>query len=53
MLTIIAKSRPRKPAGCDVTSLAVSGRLQYATTYCTKVLKTVAAGIEVHNSVTV
>ena len=37
----------------DMTSLAASCRMQNATTYCTKVRKTGAAGIEVHHSVTV
>ena len=37
----------------DMTSLAVSGRLQKSTEYCTTVRKKVAADIEAHNSVTV
>ena len=36
-----------------MTSYAASGRLQNAIKYCTKVHKTGAAGIKLHNSVTV
>ena len=45
--TLIVHNKPH------MTSLAVSGRMQNAIKYCTKVRKTGAAGTESHNSVTV